>query len=84
MSSNLTLLAIFDNPSASHIARSYLEASDILCFVFDENISGLGWSCGTGRSGIRLMVHKDQYEEAKLLLNENPDIEDMTTDEKNS
>ena len=76
MSANLVPLAIFDNPSASHIARSYLEASDILCFVFDENISGLGWSCGTGRSAIRLMVHKDHYEEAKRLLEDNPEIKD--------
>lgn len=79
MSSDLVPLAIFDNPSASHIARSYLEASDILCFVFDESISGLGWSCGTGKSGIRLMVHKDHYDEAKLLLEENPDLEDAIT-----
>ena len=79
MSSNLVPLAIFDNPSASHIARSYLEASDILCFVFDENISGLGWSCGTGRSAIRLMVHKEQYEEAKILLRDNPEIQEAVT-----
>lgn len=74
MNSNLVTIAKFWYPAEAHVMRSFLEAHDILCFIFDENISRLGWYLAGDVGNIRLVVHKDDYEEAKRLLDENPEI----------
>ena len=75
MNDKLVPLAIFPFVSTAHICRSYLEACDIPSFIFDEHVSGYGWSFGTKNSGVRLMVHNEDYDEALMLLKENKEID---------
>ena len=75
MNSELIPLAVFPHISIAQISRSYLEASGILCFIFDEHLNSYGMGYGPHFSGIRLMVRKADYEEALLLLKQAPDID---------
>ncbi len=75
MNAKLIQLAIFPHASMAHIARSYLEASGMRCFIFNEHVDGLGWNYGTALSGIRLMIIEEDYEEGLRLLREYPEID---------
>lgn len=72
--SNLVLIGRFFDNTQAHIARGILETNDIPCFIFDENHSSTAWHLSLAIGGTRLMVHKDDYEQAVELLKDFKEI----------
>jgi len=69
LNEELTLLEIFSNEAEALVARSFLEASGITCYIFRDVPAGL-FSKGNPSFGTRLMVKSSEREEAHRLLEE--------------
>ncbi|HZG99985.1 MAG TPA: DUF2007 domain-containing protein, partial [Flavisolibacter sp.] len=65
---DFVLLQTYTNYIDAHIARGQLEEAGITCWLRDENTVTTNpiWSHAIG--GIKLMVVKDELEEAKAFL----------------
>lgn len=67
--SSLIPLHYFDSVTDAAIAKSRLAKHDIEAVIFDEHISSIYPMFGQILGGIRLMVHENDFEKAKMVLN---------------
>ena len=68
----VTIRTYFD-PFEAGVARSRLEAGGINCSLADENVNS--WAAARFAIPVRLLVDKDQVEEAVTIL-DSPPLED--------
>jgi len=71
LNEELTLLEIFSNEAEALVARSFLEASGITCYIFKDDPAGyISFRIINPSFGTRLMVKSSEMEEARKLLEE--------------
>ena len=69
MNNGLVILERFFDAPTAHMARGYLETNDIPCFIFDDKHVQTVWFLNHA-VGVRLMVHVNDLEEARKLLDD--------------
>lgn len=75
--SKLARIAAFDDLSMAYIARSRLEAADILCFLANEYMIGLNWLYSGALGGVQLWVPEGMADAARELLAQELGPEDL-------
>lgn len=65
----LAILETYDNYVLAHIVKQRLEAEGILCMLKDEETVTMNWLLSNAIGGIKLLVHSNQLEEARTILN---------------
>jgi len=71
MKDKLVILEIFSNEAEALVARSFLEASGITCYIFKDDPAGyISFRIINPSFGTRLMVKSSEREEAHRLLEE--------------
>jgi DNA-directed RNA polymerase subunit RPC12/RpoP len=65
------ILKRFDSPVEANIVKGLLDANEIFCFLQDEHSIGLNILYSNALGGIKLMIRKEDEEQALLLLQSN-------------
>lgn len=76
MSSQLVVVATFPNESTSLVARAILEANEIPSVVASDGSSSMEPMLQFSQ-GVRLLVHEDDAEEARKLLDYEADPDEL-------
>lgn|SRR5690554_1902681 len=62
------VIARFSFPYQAQIARASLDAAGIPAFVADEHTINMNWLYSNALGGVRLMVPRSRFAEAKTIL----------------
>jgi len=62
------VVARFSFPYEAQIARANLDAAGIPAFIADEHTINMNWLYSNALGGVRLMVPRSRFAEAKIIL----------------
>ena len=67
---DLVVLRAFRDVPEALLAKGRLEASEIECFLADENMVRMDWFISNLLGGVKLMVQPSEFSRASRILNE--------------
>ena len=81
MNSNYTVLAVFEYSTEAHITSSKLTSENIRWMLMDEKTIASDPLISQAIGGVKLLVHKEDFEHAVAIYNE---IREYQKDENNN
>ena len=63
-------IKIFEDSFSAHMLKAHIEAEDIPCFIYDENMMSMNPLMGIALGGIKLKVWESDVEKALQIIEE--------------
>ena len=79
----MVTIARFYWPVHAYLARCRLAACGIEAWLPDEYTTSILWQCSNFLGGIRLQVHPDDVDEARSILDDDPQLTEETIPTEN-
>ena len=70
MNDNYKILAVFEYSTEAHVTKSKLDSEDIKTMLMDEKTIDTDPLVSNAIGGVKLLVHKNDFEKAATIYNE--------------